>query len=125
MKNLIFKVSVLVIIVIIASCDSSNQIECIRASSNSITEDRDVKDYKGVALNVVGDLLLTQGPEYAFRIQGPDNVVALTTSKVENGVLVIGSESCFNGSYNLTIEITAPDFELISLSGIGKIVHRS
>ena len=120
MKNLAFRLLVFLVFAFMFSCDSG-QIECIRASSDIISETRDLKDFKGVVLNNVGDLILTQGPEYAFKIEGPDNVVELTSTKIENELLIIGSDACFNGSYTLKIEITAPDYKRINLSGIGSI----
>ena len=45
----------IVLVAGIASCDS-NQIDCIRSSSNIISETRDIKDYKGVVVNINGDL---------------------------------------------------------------------
>jgi len=102
------------------SCESK-QIECIRTSSNIITETRDLKGFKGVVFNNVGDLFLTQGPGFSFKIEGPDNVVELTKTKIENELLIISTNDCFNGEYELTVKITAPDYNLINLSGIGRI----
>ena len=102
------------------SC-TTNDIECLRVSDRVVSETRDLKNFNGVAFNHVGDVLITQGPEYAFNITGPENVVELTTTSIENNLLVIGSDACFNGTYDLTIEITAPEYTRISLVGIGDI----
>ncbi len=102
------------------SCDTS-QLECIRVSDNIITEVRELKDFDGVVFNHVGDLILTQGPEYSFSIKGPDNVLELTNTFIENGLLVVGTNDCFNGSYNLEIKITSPLFNTIKLAGQGNI----
>ncbi len=103
----------------IMSCDELEP--CHRTSSNIISETRDLKDFKGVAFANLGDIFLTQGPEFLFTIEGPDNVVELITTRVENELLVIGSDGCFNGDYMLNIEITAPEFTFINFSGIGSI----
>ena len=119
MKNNILYIF-LISVMLCSSCKIDN-IECIRASSNIVTESRDLRDYRGIVVNLVGDILITQGPEYSFKISGPDNVVELTTTRVENELLIVGSENCFNGSYDVGIEITAPEFEVISLTGIGNL----
>jgi hypothetical protein len=111
---------VVVFITSLISCESDD-LNCIRAGDTVITETRDLKGFKGVVFNNVGDVLLIQAPEYRFKITGPDNVVELTTTTVENDLLVIGSNDCFNGSYDLSVEVTAPDFERINLSGVGDI----
>ncbi|MCK5700280.1 MAG: DUF2807 domain-containing protein [Cyclobacteriaceae bacterium] len=120
MKNIaIYFVLGLGVIFFVSSCSDSPT--CIRASSNIISETRNLKDFKGVVFSNVGDLILTQGPEYSFKIEGPDNVVELTKTKVENELLIIGSEDCFNGAYEVKIEITAPEYEQITFSGVGSI----
>lgn len=120
MKNIFFLAGVILGGVLFSSCDS-DQITCVRASSNIITEDRENKDFKGVVFNQVGDLKLTQGPDFSVKITGPDNVVALTFTVIENGLLVISSRDCFNGSYELLVEITAPEFEEIGMVGVGDV----
>lgn len=103
------------------SCDTS-QLECIRVSSNITTETRELSGFDGIVFNHAGDLILTQGAEYSFSIKGPDNVLELTNTYVENGLLVIGTNDCFNGGYNLEIMITSPKFNSIKLAGQGTIV---
>ena len=119
MKNLVVYLFFLISLSLIMSCSETDP--CHRASSNIITESRDVKDFKGVAFISQGDIFLTQGPEYAFSIQGPDNVVGFTTSKVDGELLVINTDACINGDYTLKIEITAPEFSFLNLSGFGSI----
>jgi len=120
MKKLTFY-SIIIALAINSSCDTTGQIDCIRASSNIISETRDLKDFKGVIFNNWGEVYITQGPEYSFSIEGPDNVVELTTTEIEGEILIIGSEKCFNGDFDLTVEITAPDYKLLNLVGGGKI----
>lgn len=105
---------------LLSACDS-NEITCIRASSNTTTETRDISDYTGVVMNTVGRLIVAQGPEYSFKISGPENVVSLTKAELQNNLLVIGTDACFNGDYELVIEVSAPQVDLINLSGIGTI----
>lgn len=120
MKNRAFFAGIILSGMLLNSCDS-DQITCVRASSNIITENRDNKDFKGVVFNQVGDLRLTQGTDYSVKITGPDNVVELTESIVENGLLVINSNDCFNGSYELLVEVTALEFEEVGMVGVGDV----
>ncbi len=108
------------ILALIAGCESSD-IECIRASTTIISETRDVKDFTGVVCNVMADVSLMQDAEFYFKVTGPDNVIELTTTTVQNNLLIIGTNECFNGNANLSIEISAPDINFINLSGLGTI----
>ena len=119
MKKIVFYLSIAAL-GLIGACETG-QIDCLRASSNIISENRDLKDYKGVVFSSLGDIYLTQGSEYSFTIEGPENVVEVITSEVESELLVIGTAACFNGVYDLTIEITAPEFKYINLAGTGSI----
>ena len=103
-----------------SACDS-DEITCIRVSTNSITETRDISDYNGVVMHSVGRLIVAQGPEYSFKISGPENVVSFTKTEIQNNLLIIGSDDCFNGEYELVIEVSAPQFDVINLAGIGSI----
>lgn len=116
MKNLVLY---LFIASLFISCDSG--LECIRPSTTIVSETRDLKDFRGVAFSNIGDIYLTQGPEFSFKIEGPDNVVELTTTKIENELLVIGTSDCFNGEYELSVEITAPEYKFINFSGLGSL----
>lgn len=104
----------------LGSCDSGD-IECVRASDEVITEIRDFNSFDGVVTNIVGDVSVSQGAGYAVKITGPDNVVAQTSTSIDGHLLVVGSDACFNGAYDLKVEVTAPDFSLINLSGVGDI----
>ena len=120
MKNITFLITILSLAVY-SSCDTSDSIECIRASQNITTESRDHQNFKGVYFNHVGDLYLTQGAEYSISITGPENVVELTNTYIDNENLIISTDEFFNGDYDLKIEITAPEYKLISMVGVGKI----
>ena len=124
MKSLLYKFASLLMCSTIFSCDSTIP-PCIRPSSTTVTENRELKDFKGVVFNHAGDVILTQGPDYSFSIKGPDNVVELTNTKIENELLIISTNDCFNGNYDLEVFITSPVFNSISLEGVGSIVTNS
>lgn len=102
------------------SCNT-DPITCIRVSSSQITESRDVRDFKGITLYEHANLVLSQGADYVVKITGPQNVVELTNTTLVDDYLVISSEDCFNGDDELTIEVTAPEFELIYISSMGSL----
>lgn len=120
MKNLAYYLLCASIFNLLASCNEGID-SCVRVSSNIISESRDLKDFKGVAFSGQSEIYLTQGPEYSFTIKGPDNVVGFTTTRIENELLVITTEECFNGEYELNIEITAPEYSFINLSGFATL----
>jgi hypothetical protein len=119
MKNTTCYVFVL-LLTFLGSCDT-NKITCIRVDANIISEVRELDGFDRVEFNHIGDLKLTQGPVFSFKITGPDNVLELTKTKIENGLLVIWMDDCFSGDFDLTVELTAPNYKMINLSGLGSI----
>ncbi len=105
---------------IINSCNIDS-IECLRASSNIKTKVVNLTGFTGVAFTQIGDVSIEQGPEYAISIQGPDNVLDHLDTEIKNNDLIISSTSCFNGQYNLIVNITMPDIEKVNLVGVGNI----
>lgn len=91
-------------------------IPCIRVSSTTTTETRDIKDFNGVIVYVEANVKIRQGSEYEIKLTGPDNVVELIETSLTNEYLVISTSDCFNGDYELFIEITAPVYELVNLN---------
>lgn len=123
MRNPIVYLLAIFSVIYLPACETG-EIECIRASSTVVQETRNLKDFQGVVFNTSGDLIITQGNDFSFSIEGPDNVVALTNTTVENGLLQVGTQNCFNGSYDVTVRVTAPEFRLINLSGIGSVTSQ-
>ena len=121
MKNLANYLYVIPVITLLISCCGDSPPSCLQVSSNIISETRTLKDFKSVNLTGNGIIYLTQGPGYSVLIKGPDNVVELTTTKIENKMLEIGSDACFNGEYTFTVEITAPEYWSVNITGAGKI----
>jgi len=111
-----------VIIGSIATFFSCNDdIECERVDSTTTNEIRNISNYNGVVFNTIGDVYITQGPDFYFQIQGPENVVAATTATIDDGLLVIGTTKCYNGNASIRVDITAPEFSRIGMWGTGKI----
>jgi hypothetical protein len=120
MKNLLFVFALLSLMTGFFSCDLDD-LDCIRVSDQVITRDWELGDFTDVVFTGVGNIVVTQGSATAFRATGPDNVLAEMTTEVFNGQLVIGFRKCFNGEYDLNIEITMPEVEELSLVGVGSI----
>lgn len=99
----------------------SDDIECDRVDSATKSEIRVVTGFDGVVFNTIGDMYITQGPDFFFQIQGPENVVTETTATIDDGLLVIGTTKCYNGNASIRVDITAPDLSRIGMSGTGKI----
>lgn len=95
----------------------------VNGSGNMSTETRKLGDFHAVSLRGSMDIEYTDGPAEDVVIEAEDNVLPMITTEVKDGQLIIGQKS--NTSIHLhkkiTVKITAPDVEELSLAGSGTI----
>ncbi len=120
MNKSVFSSTIIFLLLMLGSC-GPEELVCERASYDTVTESRDLEGFNSIAFNTVGDLYIYEGSEFEIEIEGPDNVVTKTTTFLEGNRLVVGSETCFNGSYSLKVTVTAPSWEKINFSGTGDL----
>jgi len=87
---------------------------------------RNVGAFEGVNLSVSANLYLTQGNTSSVVIEGSDDAVEHIETTVKNGVLVIRQDNDWKwwknwNNKNVSIYITNPTFEQVSVSGSGNI----
>ena len=93
----------------------------VKGSGNVVTENRDIRDFKGIDVSGVFQVEITAQKDFDIEIQADDNLLPLIRTEVRNGVLHLeteGSLSCDNG---LNVRISAPDINQIDASGASKV----
>jgi len=87
-------------------------------SGISKTESRAVTDFRRIVVEGSADLSVRVGDATSVSVTGDDNLVALVTTEVRDGSLVIGMKP---GSYStrvdLRVAITTPGLEALSIQG--------
>ena len=87
-----------------------------------VKETRNVKDFTKVSFGVPGNLIIKLGPEFQVVIEGDKRVLNEIVTEVSGGRLVIKHEN-WRFSFNderITVNITMPEIEGLSVSGSGK-----
>lgn len=122
LKHSFYQLLLAVILLGAESCQTTD-LDCVRASLTITTELRPLEDFVSVAIsaNVDAEVIVRQAQDFSFELTGPENVVELTSTQIEDGFLIVSSDGCFNGEDELTMVITAPDYEVINKSGAGKL----
>ncbi|PSR55000.1 DUF2807 domain-containing protein [Adhaeribacter arboris] len=86
---------------------------------------RPVDSFSGVASAVPFNVFVTIGPKESLRLEGDSDLIDKIETPVKNGVLQIkmqkGSERWFGSSKKVTIYITAPNLNKLSVSGAGNV----
>ncbi len=115
MKN--FKPGLITLIVIaLISCDIHAQ-----------NQTREVRSFRGIRMNISGDLYLTQGNNQKVVLEGPSEVLDRIETEVNGGVLIIRQEDNWKwwknwrGDRKIKVYVTAPHIEELAVSGSGSI----
>jgi hypothetical protein len=62
-----------------------------------------------------------RAPAYALEFEGPANLLALYTSKVENDTLIIENKQCIRGDNPVKIRVSFDKLERLETSGTGNV----
>jgi acylphosphatase len=91
------------------------------------SENRNVGKFTAISMGVAGDLYITQGNRVEVVVEGDQDDLDDLITEVRNGTLEIRFE---RGGWNfsrdrITIQVTTPQIEGISLGGSGKVISEN
>jgi hypothetical protein len=123
----IFIILVLLSLTII-SCNvlSNFGIRVITPSDVNISENRDVSGFNAIEFTTFGKVNIIQGDQESLNISGPDNLVPEISTTVNNGTLVIKTDSNItvrplSEENMLTFTIVVKELNSLSVSGLGDV----
>lgn len=98
----------------------------VRPSDVIVSETRDVSGFTALDMGTLGKVVLKQGDNESLTITGSDNIVALVTTTVRDGVLTIETSRPINiiGTTDdnvLTFDITVQDLTGLTISGLADV----
>lgn len=111
--------------VAIATTFSSCNIDCIRGEGNLVTEDRNPGAFNSIKLEIPANVVLTQGQELQTRVEAQQNLLPHIKTTINRDKLVISSDDCIGENKGITLYITIPDIEMLSVDGSGDIKSTS
>jgi len=93
------------------------------SSAQSVySETRDVSGFTEVSFAVAGEVYIDLGSRYSVVLEGDKGYIGEIETKVTGNVLRIKTEKWFNtGNKKVTVRITMPSLEGVSVSGSGKV----
>lgn len=99
--------------------------EKVRGEGPTVTENRDINNFKGFKSGISADITLKQtSGSYKVTVSGQKNILSLLKTEVVDGNLKISFEKGYSMSYNTPLKITleAPSFDYLGMSGSGNVV---
>jgi len=124
------KAAILSVIVLFTTSCSAQWGKSIKGNGNTVSIDRSVGEYDGIAVSGWFDVDLVDGKEGELELKGEENLLEYIITEVENGKLVIKTKKGVNlkpSIWEKGIRITVPieSIDAVSLSGSGDIVGRT
>ena len=124
------KTVILSLVVVFTISCSAQWGKGIKGNGNTVSIDRSVGEYDGIAVSGWFDVDLVDGKEGELTLEGEENLLEYIITEVENGKLVIKTEKGVNlkpSSWKDGIRITVPveSIDALSLSGSGDIVGKT
>ncbi len=98
--------------------------EKVRGEGSSVTENRNIKNFKGFKSSISADITLKQtSGSYKVTVSGQKNILSLLKTEVVDGNLKISFEKGYSIGYNEPLKITleAPSFDYLGMSGSGNV----
>ncbi len=85
------------------------------------TETRNVDGFHGVQSDIPGDVEIRVATSYSVEARAQGNLLPLLKTEVEDGVLHVYFDENVSSSKEITLLVSGPSFDKLSVSGSGKI----
>jgi hypothetical protein len=85
------------------------------------TETRSVRDFKGVDLDISGDVEVRVSDTYSVEVQAQSNLLPLLKTEVKDGRLNIYFSENVSSSDNIKVLISGPAFDHFAVAGSGNL----
>lgn len=94
----------------------------IAGSGTRQTQKRDVASFNSISTEGAFDIEVVCQKPLSLKIEGDDNILPLITTEVSNNVLHVRNLRNYSVQDPITLKISVPNLEGLSVSGAGKIV---
>jgi putative autotransporter adhesin-like protein len=93
----------------------------VQGSGVTASETRSVPAFDAVDLVGSNVVAVRVGDPRSVVVRGDDNLLALVTTEVRDGVLVLGTSGSFSTDQPMTVEVAVPSLDAVALSGSGVV----
>jgi Putative auto-transporter adhesin, head GIN domain len=93
----------------------------VEGSGTAVTEIRKVAPFMSVDLAGANNVSISIGTEQSVSVQADDNLINLVTTEVRAGELVIENHGNFRTESPMSVEVTLPQLNAVTMSGSGTL----
>ncbi len=117
LRSSAFSILVFSISLILHSCG----LNCIEGTGEMVSDKRPIDGAEGVELNLDADVSIVKGDVEVINIVAQQNILEKIKTDVDDGIVKISSEGCFDSHEPIKILVTVPDIKKLELNGSGRI----
>ncbi len=121
MKQIYFILSLIVLLFFFGSCEKS--IFCKNGSGEVISQDRSINNFTEIDFQIAGDLIIKQSDTLAITVEAQENLINEIETVVKDNKLIIKTDGCIKTKEPVTISLSMPDLNKISVSGSGNVTQ--
>ncbi len=92
-----------------------------RGSGDLVTEIRKEKNFHALEISTSGDVEVRNAPDYSVEVTCEENIIAYLDTEVENGVLKIHFDRNVYDVDDLSIRISAPNWDAFTVNGSANV----
>lgn len=106
----------LLIIFTLQACDLAN---CARGSGSAVRRTLDLPEIRSIVAQGSIDVQVTRADMQQVEVEAQENLFELVTTEVKDGALHLGTKGCIANSEPITIKISLPTLESVTMQGSG------
>jgi hypothetical protein len=99
----------------------SSSSDALQGSGVAATQTRSLASFSGVELAGSNTVTIRAGSTQSIDVHADDNLLGRVTTGVRGGSLVIGNSGSYKTESPMSVEITVPSLESLTLSGSGTV----
>lgn len=97
----------------------------ITGEGSKVTKTLDIDNFSGLSLAISADVRIKQGSPQSVKVEGQQNIIDNLKKEVKNGVWKVGFDKNVRKHDQVTIWVTVPSVNELSVSGSGSIIGDS
>ena len=97
----------------------------VQGSGVAATQTRSLGTFSSIDLAGSNNVTVSVGAKQAVVVRGDDNLLRYVTTRVQAGGLVIGNAASFDTETPMSVTISVPSLQALTLSGSGTIAARN
>ncbi len=129
MKNILYLTTlyfalIAVMLAGLPGCGETTSAGCKEGSGEIISKSKQNDNFHSIDLKANGNVIISQGAQYYVELKADDNLINNVIFSVSSNTLAIDSDRDICPT-KLEVNITAPDFKSLSISGSGNITNET